>query len=161
MSPTSPNSPWLNSLEAAQYLRVAHRTVLQWAKAGRIPAHRVSGSAGVTWRFLRSEMCSTPGYRSIASHSRMPFPRAGYQRVAKAMRTGSRGSDSNRTDWSSLADQIEQTGHALTAKELSVLLAVSRITIFKHAKAGRIPSFRIGTCVRFDPRAIATWLRGQ
>lgn len=46
----------------------------------------------------------------------------------------------------SLADQIAMTGHALTANELSKILAVSRITIFKQAKAGRILSFRIGTC---------------
>jgi excisionase family DNA binding protein len=62
---------------------------------------------------------------------------------------------------SSLADQIAATGHALTAKELSNILAVSHVTIFKQAKAGRIPSFRVGTCVRFDPKAIAKWLRKQ
>jgi len=50
-------------------------------------------------------------------------------------------------------------GRALTAEELAEMLTVSRITIFKQAKAGRIPSFRIGTCVRFDPRAVAQWLR--
>jgi excisionase family DNA binding protein len=61
----------------------------------------------------------------------------------------------------SLADQIAQTGHALTANELSKILAVSHITIFKQAKAGRIPSFRIGTCVRFDPKTTADWLRKQ
>jgi excisionase family DNA binding protein len=61
----------------------------------------------------------------------------------------------------SLADQIATTGHALTADELSKILAVSRITIFKQAKAGRIPSFRIGTCVRFDPFTVAKWLRTQ
>jgi excisionase family DNA binding protein len=49
-------SPWLNAREAAQYLRVAHRTVLQWAKEGRIPAHRLSGTARATWRFLKSEL---------------------------------------------------------------------------------------------------------
>ena len=59
----------------------------------------------------------------------------------------------------SLSDQIEKFDHALTAVELAKLLAVSRITVFKLAKAGRIPCFRIGTCVRFDPRAIAQWLR--
>ena len=59
----------------------------------------------------------------------------------------------------SLADRIERTGHALNANELAELLAISRITVFKHAKAGRIPSFRVGTCVRFDPRAVAQWLR--
>ncbi len=61
----------------------------------------------------------------------------------------------------SLADQIERTGHALTADDLAKLLSVSRITIFKQAKAGRIPSFRIGTSVRFDPKAVARWLRVQ
>src|ERR1022692_4166395 len=123
----------MNVQDTAAFLQVSTRTVSFWARTGKLAAHRQSGSTGVTWRFLRSEMCSTPGYRSIASHSRMPFPRAGYQRVAKAMRTGPRGSASNRTEWSSLAEQIEQTGHALTAKELAMLLAVSRITIFKHA----------------------------
>jgi excisionase family DNA binding protein len=59
----------------------------------------------------------------------------------------------------SIADQIEKTGHALTAEDLAELLSVSKVTIFKQAAAGRIPCFRIGTCVRFDPRAVATWLR--
>jgi excisionase family DNA binding protein len=61
----------------------------------------------------------------------------------------------------SLADQIEKIGRALTAEELARLLSVSRITIFKHAASGRIPSFRVGTCVRFDPRAVAQWLRSM
>jgi excisionase family DNA binding protein len=60
---------------------------------------------------------------------------------------------------SSLPDRIEQCGRALTAADLAQLLAVSRITVFKLAKAGRIPSFRIRTCVRFDPKAVANWLR--
>ena len=59
----------------------------------------------------------------------------------------------------SLPDQIERIGRALTADELASMLTVSRITIFKQAKAGRIPSFRIGTCVRFDPKTVAQWLR--
>jgi excisionase family DNA binding protein len=60
-----------------------------------------------------------------------------------------------------LADLVEQTGHAMDAKELARLLAVSKITIFKQAKAGRIPCFRVGTCVRFDPVLVARWLRSQ
>jgi len=47
---------WLTAREAAQYLRVAHRTVLEWAKTGRIPAHRLSGAARVTWRFRADEL---------------------------------------------------------------------------------------------------------
>jgi len=62
---------------------------------------------------------------------------------------------------SSLPDRIEQFDHAFTAGELAELLAVSRITIFKLAKAGRIPCFRVGTCVRFDPKLVANWLRRQ
>jgi|SRR5215469_10222547 len=61
----------------------------------------------------------------------------------------------------SLVERIERTGHALNANELAQLLNVSRITIFKHAAAGRIPAFRIGTSVRFDPKALADWLRRQ
>jgi len=59
----------------------------------------------------------------------------------------------------SLANRIERMGRALTADQLAEMLTVSRITVFKLAKAGRVPCFRIGTCVRFDPRAVATWLR--
>jgi predicted DNA-binding transcriptional regulator AlpA len=59
----------------------------------------------------------------------------------------------------SLPDRIERLGRALTADELTSMLTVSRITIFKQAKTGRIPSFRIGTCVRFDPKSGGTWLR--
>jgi len=55
---TAHNTPWMNAREAAIYLRVAHRTILQWAKEGRIPAHRLSGTARVTWRFLVAELDS-------------------------------------------------------------------------------------------------------
>jgi excisionase family DNA binding protein len=64
-------------------------------------------------------------------------------------------SENNTTESLSLADRIERIGRALTADELGEMLAVSKITIFKQAKAGRIPSFRIGTCVRFDPKITA------
>lgn len=59
----------------------------------------------------------------------------------------------------SLADQIEAYPHALKATKLAELLSISPITVFKLAKAGRIPSFRVGTCVRFCPRSVANWLR--
>ncbi len=47
---------WLTASEAAHYLKVQHRTILSWAKRGLIPAHRLSGSTRVTWRFLRAEL---------------------------------------------------------------------------------------------------------
>jgi excisionase family DNA binding protein len=59
----------------------------------------------------------------------------------------------------SIADKIEKLDHALTAADLAKFLSVSKITIFKYAASGRIPCFRVGTCVRFDPKAVAQWLR--
>jgi excisionase family DNA binding protein len=59
----------------------------------------------------------------------------------------------------SIADQIDKIGRALTAEELSKFLSVSAVTVYKQAAAGRIPSFRVGTCLRFDPLAVAQWLR--
>ena len=49
-------SAWLTANEAAQYLQVKPRTILKWAKEGRIPAHALSGCKRVTWRFLKSEL---------------------------------------------------------------------------------------------------------
>ena len=47
---------WLTAVEAAAHLRIAHRTILLWAKTGRIPAHRLSGAQRVTWRFRADEL---------------------------------------------------------------------------------------------------------
>jgi excisionase family DNA binding protein len=66
-----------------------------------------------------------------------------------------------RADASSLPQRIEEIRRAMTATEVAELLAVSPITVYKMAKAGRLPSFRIGTSVRFDPRAVAEWLRAN
>ena len=76
----------------------------------------------------------------------------------EAFLAGSRSSV-DRLESLSLAERIERMEGALTAEQLAKLLNVSEITVYKQAKAGRIPSFRIGTCVRFDPRVLAGWLR--
>jgi excisionase family DNA binding protein len=60
-----------------------------------------------------------------------------------------------------LADRIEKIGHGLTATELADLLNVSPVTIYKQGAAHRIPLFHVGSCVRFDPHAVAEWLRTQ
>jgi hypothetical protein len=57
-------------------------------------------------------------------------------------------------------DHIEHFGRAMTATELAAILCVSRIIIHKLAKKNRIPSLGLG-CGRFDPKAIAAWLRAQ
>ncbi len=49
-------SPWLTSAEAATYLKVEQRTLLAWSRSGKAPAHQLSGSKRITWRFLKSEL---------------------------------------------------------------------------------------------------------
>jgi excisionase family DNA binding protein len=60
-----------------------------------------------------------------------------------------------------LADRIDAMDHALTVKELAPLLSVSPTSLYNRAREGRIPSYRIGGCVRFDPHAVAEYLRCQ
>lgn len=61
---------WLTAEEAAQYLKVKPRTILKWAKEARIPAHPLSGSKRVTWRFLRSELDAMLSSPSAAENGR-------------------------------------------------------------------------------------------
>jgi excisionase family DNA binding protein len=49
---------WLTAREAADYLRIATRTLLLYAKSRRIPAHRLSGSQRITYRFRADELDS-------------------------------------------------------------------------------------------------------
>ena len=58
----------------------------------------------------------------------------------------------------SLASRIKAIHHAMTADELADLLKVSRLTLLRRAKRGTIPSFRVGSCERFDPANISKWL---
>ena len=45
--------------EAARFLKVERRTILRWARDGRIPAHPLdSKAARKEWRFLLSELDS-------------------------------------------------------------------------------------------------------
>jgi excisionase family DNA binding protein len=60
-----------------------------------------------------------------------------------------------------LAEQIEQVGRAMTASEIGSLLKFGRTALYAMTKAGTIPSFRIGTSVRYDPHRIAESLRAR
>ena len=59
----------------------------------------------------------------------------------------------------SIADQVEQSTHALTAPQLAELLAVDKATVYRMAQAGTLPCFRINSAVRFEPRVVARALR--
>ena len=69
--------------------------------------------------------------------------------------------DKSKHQLMSLASRINAIHHALTAEELAKLLGVSRLMILRRAKRGTIPSFRVGSCVRFDPANISKWLFQQ
>lgn len=77
MGARAANSPWMNAREAAQYLRVAHRTVLEWAKTGKIPAHRLSGTRRCTWRFRAAELDSAMMTAPSAAKNGEPFNATG------------------------------------------------------------------------------------
>ncbi|MGP8227356.1 MAG: helix-turn-helix domain-containing protein [Terracidiphilus sp.] len=47
---------WLTAIEAAQYLKVKPRTLLQWVRERKIPAHRLSGVRRCVWRFRKHEL---------------------------------------------------------------------------------------------------------
>jgi len=64
-------SQWLTATEVSRYLKVKPRTVLKWAKEGRIPAHPLSGSKRVTWRFLKSELDAMLALPSAAELGRV------------------------------------------------------------------------------------------
>jgi excisionase family DNA binding protein len=64
-----------------------------------------------------------------------------------------------KTDSRFLHEHLERLRHAITAKDVAEILAISPITVYKLAKEGKLPSLRIGGAVRFDPRAVAQWLR--
>ena len=70
-NPTSPNNPeqclikpafdlapqdWLTAAEAAQYLKIKTRTILFWARSGRIKAHLLTGTKRHVWRFLQRDL---------------------------------------------------------------------------------------------------------
>ena len=47
---------WLTAQEAAEYLKIRPRTLLLWARQGKIPAHKLSGIQRRIYRFLRHEL---------------------------------------------------------------------------------------------------------
>ena len=47
---------WLTAKEAAAYLKVGHRTLLYWARSGKIPAHKLSGTQRHVFRFTKAEL---------------------------------------------------------------------------------------------------------
>jgi excisionase family DNA binding protein len=58
-----------------------------------------------------------------------------------------------------LADSLRGRTSALNVSDIAELLNVSERQVYKLVSEHRIPCFKIGGSIRFDPFAIAIWLR--
>ncbi len=58
-----------------------------------------------------------------------------------------------------IADLLRERKSAITVPELAGMLSISERQVYKLAATNRIPSFKIGTSVRFDPQAVREWLQ--
>jgi excisionase family DNA binding protein len=59
-------SNWLTATEAAAYLQVEPRTLLMWARQGKIKGYVLSGTQRVTWRFRIEDLDATMSPPSVA-----------------------------------------------------------------------------------------------
>jgi excisionase family DNA binding protein len=59
-------SVWLTAPEAAQYLRIEPRTLLMWARQGKVKGYVLSGNKRVTWRFRAEDLDDTMSPPSVA-----------------------------------------------------------------------------------------------
>lgn len=58
-----------------------------------------------------------------------------------------------------LSDCLDGKRHALVVTDIADLLRISERQVYKLVAAHRIPCFKIGGSIRFDPVAISSWLR--
>ncbi len=61
-----PQSEWLTAKEAASYLKIEPRTLLMWARQGRIKGYVLSGTERITWRFRAEDLDATMSAPSVA-----------------------------------------------------------------------------------------------
>lgn len=60
-----------------------------------------------------------------------------------------------------LAEIVEGKKEALRVAEVARILDVSIKKIYRMAAKGQIPSLKVSSSIRFDPKDIAAWLRSQ
>lgn len=52
-------SEWMTVDEAARYLKIKSRTLLAWARQGKVRGYVLSGTQRVTWRFRIVDLDAT------------------------------------------------------------------------------------------------------
>ena len=50
---------------------------------------------------------------------------------------------------------------AITSSEVSKILGISEMTVYRLAKKGELPGRKVGRCWRFSKLAIEKWLQGE
>jgi excisionase family DNA binding protein len=61
-----------------------------------------------------------------------------------------------------MGEAVDESGdQILTVGEVASYLRLSEATIYRMAKAGRIPGRRVGRSWRFSSQQIREWFRGQ
>jgi excisionase family DNA binding protein len=60
-----------------------------------------------------------------------------------------------------LAEQVRAIKHALSVVDLARLLQLDDETIRRHVRKNRIPYFKVGMAIRFDPDQLADWLEDK
>lgn len=55
---------------------------------------------------------------------------------------------------------LSQYPCALKAGDVARLFNLDKLTVYKYARTGRIKSFRIGGCLRFNPADLAAYVDG-
>jgi excisionase family DNA binding protein len=57
-----------------------------------------------------------------------------------------------------IIETVEDFGRALKVDELAQLTAISSKTLYRMISARKLSAFRIGGCVRLEPKTTANWL---
>ena len=70
MESVQQNSPWLTAAEAAHYLNVEPRTLLLWAREGKVKGFALSGTKRHVWRFRRIDLDGMLSGPSVALHTK-------------------------------------------------------------------------------------------
>jgi excisionase family DNA binding protein len=76
-----PQSEWLTTEEAAQYLKVKPRSLLLWTRQGKIKGHVLCGTKRRIWRFRREDLDSTLLSKPVVSSGPSSSVRSEERRV--------------------------------------------------------------------------------
>jgi len=77
----APTSTWLTAREAAQYLKLRVRTVLLWARQGKVKAYALTGTQRRVWRFLQVDLDAAVMHRKPMVGSVQPSVLAKERRI--------------------------------------------------------------------------------